>query len=163
MRYYLLLFLFLCSGGRLFAQFAQTSIFDAMDNKEPGKGTIVIRQPLAIRSLVGSHSIIEKIETDGDKRYLLMQGYRIQVFTDNNQRTAKNDAETLQQQIQNLFSIPTYVRYNAPFWRLYVGDYITYEEAFSISHKIAEAFPTLRKEIQIKEEEIRMPINLLTE
>ena len=156
MRYYLLTLILLCGGGGLFAQ---TSIFDELAVQEPGKGTVVIRQSLAIRSLVGSHSIEEKIETDGDKCYLLMQGYRIQVFTDNNQRTAKNEAEAKQQQIENLFNVPTYVKYNAPFWRLYVGDYITYEEAFSMMYKIAEAFPTFKKEIQIKEEEIRIPIN----
>ena len=156
MRYYFLLFLLLCSGGRLLAQ---TSIFDAMATQEPGKGTVTIRQSLAISSLVGGHSVDEKIELVGDTTYLLMQGYRIQVFTDNNQRTAKNEAEAKQQQIENMFSVPTYVKYNAPFWRLYVGDYITYEEAFSMSHKIAEAFPAFKKEIQIKEEEIRIPIN----
>ena len=160
MKFYLLLFLLLCSGGSLLAQ---ASILDTMAIREPGKGTVVVRQPYAIRSLVGSHSVSEKIEIEGDKRYLLMQGYRIQVFTDNNQRTAKNDAEALQQQIVSLFSVPTYVRYNAPFWRLYVGDYLSYEEAFSMSYKIAEAFPTLKKEIQIKEEEISMPIDLVTD
>ena len=160
MKFHLLLFLLLCSGGSLLAQ---TSILDTIAIRKPGKGTVVIRQPYAIRSLVGSHSVNEKIEIDGGRRYLLMQGYRIQVFTDNNQRTAKNDAEALQQQIVSLFSIPTYVRYNAPFWRLYVGDYLTYEEAFSMSFKIAEAYPTLKKDIQIKEEEIRILINVLTE
>jgi hypothetical protein len=81
------------------------------------------------------------------------------VFTDNNQRTAKNEAETKKEQIQNLFNVPTYVTYNAPFWRLYVGDYITYQEAFSMMYKISEAFPAYKKEIQIKEEEIRIPLN----
>ena len=155
MRYYLVLFL-LCSGGSLFAQ---TSIFDAFETKGPGKGTVIIRQSWAIRSAVGKQSIDVKTETNGDTTYLLMPGYRIQVFTDNNQRTAKNEAEAKQQQIETLFSVPTYVKYNAPFWRLYVGDYMSYEEAFSMSFKIAEAFPTLKKEIQIKEEEIRIPID----
>ena len=156
MRYYLLIFFLLCSGGSLLAQ---TSIFDAMAIQEPGKGTVIIRQSSTIRSLVGSQFVGEKIETDGDRSYLLMQGYRIQVFTDNNQRTARNEAETKEQQIKNLFDIPTYVRYNAPFWRLFVGDYITYEEAFSMMKKIADAFPDFRKEIQIREEEIRIPFN----
>ena len=156
MKYGLLILLFLCSGGSLLAQ---TSIFDAMNKREPGKGTVVINQSSAIRTLVGRHSLNEKTETVGDTTFLLMQGYRIQVFTDNNQRTARNEAEAKQQQIKNLFSVPTYVKYNAPFWRLYVGDYITYEEAFSMSNKIAEAFPTLKKEIQIREEEIRIQIN----
>ena len=151
-----MLFLLLCSGGGLLAQ---TSILDELAKQEPGKGTVVIRQSAAIRSLVGSHSVEERIETDGDRSYLVMQGYRIQVFTDNNQRTARNEAETKKRQIEELFNVTAYVKYNAPFWRLYVGDYITYEEAFSMMNKITEAFPTYKKEIQIKEEEIRIPFN----
>ena len=153
---HILIFFLLCSGCSILAQ---TSIFDALAVKEQGKGTVVIRQSAAISSLVGSHSIEERIETDGDRSYLLMQGYRIQVFTDNNQRTARNEAETKKLQIEELFNVTAYVKYNAPFWRLYVGDYITYEEAFSMMCKITEAFPAYKKEIQIKEEEIRIPFN----
>jgi hypothetical protein len=156
MRHFLLLFLLLCSGGGILAQ---TSIFDELAKQEQGKGTVVIRQSATIRSLVGSNSIENRIETDGERSYLVMQGYRIQVFTDNNQRTARNEAETKKRQIEELFNVTAYVKYNAPFWRLYVGDYITYEEAFSMMNKIAEAFPTYKKEIQIKEEEIRIPFN----
>jgi len=152
----LFLFLFLCSGGGLLAQ---TSIFDALSQPSTGKGTVTIRQSSAIRALVGSRSVDERIETEGDKSYLVMHGYRVQVFTDNNQRTAKNEAETKEQEIKKLFNVPTYVKYNAPFWRLYVGDYTTYEEAFSMMYKIVEAFPAYKKEIQIKEEEIRIPFN----
>ncbi|MDR0796919.1 MAG: SPOR domain-containing protein [Tannerella sp.] len=159
MRYYLLFSLFLCIGSGLFAQ---SSVFDRMSvaNQEPRKGTVTIRQSQAIRSLVGSQSIEDKTETDGDLVFLLMPGYRIQVFTDNNQRTAKDEAFDKESQIRSLFSDSTYVKYNAPFWRLYVGNYITYEEAFSMKCKLSEAFPAFRKEIQIKEDEIRIPMIL---
>jgi hypothetical protein len=159
MRYYLTFLLFLCIG---IGAFAQTSIFDVMSNanQEPGKGNVVIRQSAAIRSLVGSQSIEEKTETDGDMVFMLMPGYRIQVFTDNNQRTAKDEALAKESQIRSMFNDSTYVKYNAPFWRLYVGDYITYEEAYSMRCKLSEAFPDFRKEIQIKEEEIRIPMSL---
>jgi len=156
MRHYILFFLFLYSGSGLFAQ---TSIFEELAKQEPGKGIVVIRQSPAIRSLVGNHSMEAKIETDGDQSFLLMSGYRIQVFADNNQRTARNEAETKKQQIENMFNVQTDVTYNAPFWRLYVGNYITYEEAFSMMNKIVGAFPAFKKEIQIKEEEIRIQIN----
>jgi len=156
-RYHLLLLFFLCSGGCLFAQ---TTIFDALDKKVPGKGTVTINQSWAIRSAVGKQSYDMKIETDGDTNYILMPGYRIQVFADNNQRTAKEEAESKELQIKELIAgIPTYVKYNAPFWRLYVGDFITHEEAFSMMSRLVNAFPTFKKEIQIKEEEVRIPLN----
>jgi len=156
MRCFLLFFVLLCCGGCLLAQ---TSILDTLVIRESGKGNVTIRQSYAIRSLIGSPSINVVTTPEGDKSFLLMQGYRIQVFTDNNQRTAKNEAETKQQQILELFEVPTYIKYSAPFWRLFVGDYLSYEEAFSMMKRLGEAFPDFKKEIQIKEEEIEMPLN----
>ena len=154
---YLFLFLFFCSGGGLFAQI---SIFDAMAIQEPGKGTVTIHQSAAIRSIVGRQSIEAKIETIGDKNYLVMQGYRIEVFSGNNQRTSMAEAQDKASQIKNRFNdIPTYVTLSAPFWRLRVGDYITYEEAFSMMSKLVEAFPAFRREIQILKDEVKIPMN----
>ena len=158
MKHYLLLFLLLCNGGCLLAQ---SSIFDALAKDESGKGKITIRQSREIRQLVGSRFNEEKIVIDGDKSHMLMPGYRIQVFAGNNQRTSKNEAESKEKQIQELFpDTPTYVLYNAPFWRLRVGDYITYEEAHAMQSKLMNAFPNFRKEIQIlREEEVKIPLN----
>jgi len=154
---YLFLFLFFCSGGSLLAQI---SIFDAMAVHEPGKGTVTIHQSAAIRSLVGRQSFDSKIETVGDKSYLVMQGYRIEVFSGNNQRTSMAEAQDKENQIKNRFSdIQTYVTLSAPFWRLRVGDYITYEEAFSMMSKLGEAFPAFKREIQLVKEEVRIPMN----
>ena len=157
MKYFIILFLLLSNG---YCLFAQASIFDNITKQEPGKGTVSIRQSWAIRSLVGKQSAEETMETDGNNNFILMPGYRVLVFADNNQRTAKGEAEAKERQINELFNNhPTYVKYNAPFWRLYVGDYITYEEAFSMMCKLNEAFPTFRKEIQIKEEEVKIQLN----
>ena len=140
--------------------FAQTSIFDELAKQEPGKGTVTIRQTAAIRSLVGSRSFDEKIETVGDKSYLVMPGYRIEVFSGNNQRASMAEAQEKASQIKNRFSdISTDVTFSAPFWRLRVGDYLSYEEAFSMMSKLTEAFPTFRREIQIVREDIRISLN----
>ena len=157
MKYNLFCLLLLCSGGSLFAQ---SSIFDELSVREPGKGTVTIRQSAVIRSRVGSRSFDEKTETDGDKSYLLMPGYRIQVFSGNNQRTSMNEAQEKQKQIEQIFSdVPTHLIYTAPFWRLRVGDYLSYEEAFSMMCKLVEAFPAFKKEIQILKEEVRILLN----
>jgi len=157
MRYYLLLFLLLCGGGSLIAQ---SSIFDELAVQEPGKGTVTIRQSAAIRSLVGKQSGDVKIETDGDKSYLVMPGYRIQVFSGNNQRASMDEASNKKKQVENQFNdVSAYVDFTAPFWRLRVGDYLSYEEAFSMMSKINEAFPAFKKEIQIVKEEVRIPLD----
>ena len=157
MKYYLFLLLFLCSGGSVIAQ---SSIFDELAVSEPGKGTVIIRQSAAIRSLVGQRSSDEKIETDGEQSYLVMLGFRVQVFSGNNQRTSMNEAFEKQKQIGNIFSdVSTDVNYTAPFWRLCVGNYLSYEEAFSMRCKLVEAFPAFLKEIKILKEDVRIPVN----
>ena len=157
MKIHLFILLLLCCRVSIIAQ---SSIFDELSVREPGKGTVTIRQSAAIRSIVGQRSFDEKIETDGDKSYLLMPGYRIQVFSGNIQRTSMNEALEKQKQIEHIFSdVPTHINYAAPFWRLRVGDYLSYEEAFSMMCKLVEAFPAFKKEIQILKEDVRIQLN----
>ena len=50
-------------------------------------------------------------------------GYRVQVFSDNNQRTAKSEARSKETKIKEAFpDLGTYIVYNSPFWRLKVGE-----------------------------------------
>jgi len=158
MKYFFLLFIILCSGGSLFAQ---TSIFDAMASPEQGKGVATVRQSNEIRRLVGSKTPDENIVIDNDRKIITLPGYRIQVFTDNNQRSAKTEALNKERQIKELFpDVSTYVIYNAPFWRLRVGDFVTYEEAYSMLCKLVDAFPAFKKEIKVlAEEEVKVQLN----
>lgn len=154
--YYFLSLWLLCAGGLA----AQSSIFDVLARSEAGKGKVTISQSSDIRKLVGARAANEKVEVIGDKSYLIVSGYRIQVFSGNNQRESKDEADSKQQQIRNLYGdVSTYVTFTAPFWRLRVGDYTTYEEAHSMMHKLTESFPALKKEIQITREDVRILLN----
>ncbi|MDR3268260.1 MAG: SPOR domain-containing protein [Tannerella sp.] len=156
-QHYFLLFLFLCQSGGLVAQ---TTIFDALAKQEPGKGKVTISQLPAVRALVGVRPAGEKTEVVGDKTYLTVQGYRIQIFTGNNQRKSKDEAFTKKGQIDKLYNdIPTYVTYTAPFWRLHAGDYMSYEEAFCIMHKLIASFPSFKKEISVIKEDVRIALD----
>ncbi|MDR2627860.1 MAG: SPOR domain-containing protein [Dysgonamonadaceae bacterium] len=152
-RSYFLLFLLCCIRGGLTAQ---TSV-DVQQRPEPGKGTVVINQSPDVRKLIDTPAIAEKIEIVGNKTYLIVPGYRIQVFSGNNHRNSKNEVFTKKSQIENLYSeATTYVNYTAPFWQLRVGDYLSYEEAFYMMHKLMESFPSLKKEIYIVKESVRI-------
>jgi hypothetical protein len=139
---------------------AQSSVFDGLASSGVGQGKITINQPNDIRRLVGSRSANEKIEVVGDKSYLVVPGYRIQVFSGNNQRKSKDEADSKKRQIDQQYSgVSTYVTFMAPFWRLRVGDYTTYEEAYSMMYKLIESFPSFKKEIHITKEDVRIPLN----
>lgn len=138
---------------------AQSSIFDDLASSGAGQGKITINQPSDIRRLVGSRPANEKIEVVGDKSYLVVPGYRIQVFSGNNQRKSKDEADSKKRQIDQQYSgVSTYVTFMAPFWRLRVGDYTTYEEAQSMMYKLIESFPSFKKEIHITKEDVRIPL-----
>lgn len=150
----LLLLLVFCFAGLK----AQSSIFDALARSGAGSGKVTVYQSNDIRRLVGTTH--DKIEVVGDKSFLIVPGYRIQVFSGNNQRESKGDADSKKRQINELYSdVPTYVSFMAPFWRLRVGDYATYEEAYSMMHRLIESFPAFKKEIHITKEDVRIPLN----
>jgi len=155
-RYYFLLLLIFCSGGLR----AQSSIFDALTKSEAGKGSVTIHQSNDIRRLVGSRPASEKVEVSGDKSYLILPGYRIQVFSGNNQRKSKDEADYKKRQINEAYAdVSTHVTFMAPFWRLRVGDYLTYEEAYSMMQKLIGSFPAFKKEIHITKEDVRILLN----
>ncbi|MDR1103201.1 MAG: SPOR domain-containing protein [Tannerella sp.] len=156
-QHFLLLLLFLCQGGGLQAQ---TSIFDALTRPERGKGAVTILQPPAIRALVDSHLAGLKTESDGGRDYMTAPGYTIQVFTGNSQRRSKDEAFSKKDQINRIYSEASiYVDYTAPFWRLRVGDFLTYEEALCMMYKLTGSFPTFRNEIKIIRENVRIFLN----
>lgn len=84
-----------------------------------------------------------------------MAGYRVQVFSDNNARTAKNEARRREQTVASRFpQYRTYKRYTAPFWRLRVGDFKTQREAEAAAADMRRSFPSFGKEIRVVRDRI---------
>lgn len=84
-------------------------------------------------------------------------GYRVQVFSDNNTRTAKNEARNKQRSIAGRFPrYQTYVMYTSPYWRLKVGDFRTQEEAQEAANEIGRAFPAFKKEIRVVRDRVNI-------
>ena len=84
-------------------------------------------------------------------------GYRVQVFSDNNIRTAKGEARSKAAAIgSSLPQYKTYVTYEAPFWRLRVGDFRSKSDAMEAADEIKRAFPHYSREIRV----IRDRVNL---
>ncbi|MDR2969521.1 MAG: SPOR domain-containing protein [Tannerellaceae bacterium] len=156
-----LFFILLLFPCLLFAQNEQVkTIFDSLQEPGAGKGNVVVRQSDAIRQLVGARKHGANVEeTDGDT-FLVLEGFRAQVFSGNNQRLSKDEAFDKEKQIKEQFpELTTYVTYTAPFWRLRVGDYRTHEEAYHVLRQLSEAFPAFAKEMYIVKEKIRMPLH----
>lgn len=82
-------------------------------------------------------------------------GYRIQVFSDSNPRTAQAEAGRKAATISSRFpDMNTYIKYDSPYWRLRVGDFTTFEDASDALTEMKTAFPAYRREMRIVRDHI---------
>lgn len=89
-----------------------------------------------------------------------MAGYRVQVFSDNNPRTAKSEAGSKKRLIDARFpQYQTYVSYTSPYWRLKVGDFRTQQEANAAADELRKAFPAYSKEIRVVRDRVNISAN----
>lgn len=69
-------------------------------------------------------------------------GFRIQIYSDNTQRRAKDEAQQRAATIKEYDSeLKTYITFNSPFWRVRVGDFVNYEDAVAKLRELKAAFP----------------------
>lgn len=118
-----------------------------------GVNEIVQPQGLAER-LLFDDTPVEK----NDNRVLKGNvGYRVQLFSDNNSRTAKNEARAKERRVIARFpQYRSYVMFKAPYWRLRVGDFRTHQEANAAADEIRKAFPSYSKEIRVVQDRINL-------
>lgn len=77
-------------------------------------------------------------------------GYRVQVYADNNARSAKTEARQRERALSQAFpAYGTYVSYASPYWRLRVGDFRSTYEAEKAAAEIRRAFPRYAKEVRV--------------
>ena len=146
------------------AQSPQYSIFDALERQSNSKeGVVVIHQSDAVKRLVGTRIDSENIDVVNGKTYITTKGYRIQVYSGNiqvasgNNLTSRAETENLKTKIKEHFpDTEPYIIYEAPFWKLHVGDYLTYEEASIMLRELRKTFPQRRNEINIFESNINL-------
>lgn len=84
-------------------------------------------------------------------------GYRVQVYADNNVRSAKTEARQRERSIGNAFpQYGTYVSYASPFWRLRVGDFRSQYEAEKAASEIKRQFPSYAREVRVVRDRVNV-------
>lgn len=145
--------------GRVQAQVAvsDTSIVQYLERPETG-GKVKVVQPAELAKRVSRAEGV--IKYDGNKGYAQSSGFRIQVFSDNNYRTAKNSALYKEGLIKEAFpEMETYVTFTSPFWRLRVGDFRSYEEAGNALRELKREFPQMAREMRVVRDKIHIQIH----
>jgi hypothetical protein len=100
---------------------------------------ITIEQPEGLNERLVPGQKVEAKEETQVKTSKKQVGYRVQVFSDNNVRTAKTEAQSRARKISSRFS----------YRRLKVGDFRTQGEAQEAAREIKAAFPSYGKEMRI--------------
>lgn len=116
-------------------------------------------QPQALNQrLVASVSVSQSDESEASSEVVapkVRAGYRVQVFDDNNVRSAQRDAQSCKKQIESHFpEYPVYVTFSSPYWRVKVGDFKTRGEAEAAMGEIKHAFPAMAKSLRIVRDRI---------
>lgn len=157
----------LLSLGIAFSAFSQgrgdSTIVDILNENYPDK--VSINQPEGLNerllpptSETNSGDEETKSASSHTQHIVKMVGYRIQVYADNNARTAKNAAIAKERAILARFPrIGTYISYKAPVWRLRVGNFRTHAEAQEMLNEIRRALPAYARECII----VRDRVNIL--
>jgi hypothetical protein len=139
-----------------------TTIVDRINSSTPGKGSVQVIQDNKITECLGrpgKKNSNEGSATNGGTRYVELSGYRIQVFSGNNQRISKNEAYRKETNVKTTFpELSTYVVFNAPFWRLRVGDFQTFQDAQRMMTKLRSEFPAYGREMSIVKEKVKVKV-----
>ena len=131
--------------------FGQTSIIEELEKDQFGEGKVRVYQDPHLSHLLGSNS--------SNTNIIRVPGYRVQVFSGNSQRISKDEALRKQSQVRGFDDdLTTYISYKSPFWRLRVGDFRSYEEAFLFMKQLAKEFPSFGREMNVVREEIIIPL-----
>ncbi|MBO4871653.1 MAG: SPOR domain-containing protein [Muribaculaceae bacterium] len=84
-------------------------------------------------------------------------GFRIQAYSDNNYKTAKSAAQARARAIAMKFpQYRSYISYNAPTWRLRLGDFKTHADAQAALARIRSVFPNYAREMTIVRDHINV-------
>jgi len=133
----------------------KVTIFETLtNNSDPSKGTVIITQDERIKDLI----LHKKGNETKSKNYATAPGFRVQVFSSNEQKTGKSEAYKVEAKIKDKYpELSVYVSYFSPFWKVRVGDCLTNFEAQTLRNDLKAAFPEFQQETYIVKEQIIIP------
>lgn len=84
-------------------------------------------------------------------------GYRVQIYSDNNQRTARAEAERRAAAIRSHFpEYQAYVVFQSPYWRVRVGDFRSRSQAEDAAAQMRHVLPVYGKEMRVVKDRVNL-------
>lgn len=132
------------------------NIFEALEGEAPGQGHVVIYQSEELRRLVGVVSGRYGAVLGREGNTSLLMGYRIQFFSGNTP-SSKAEAQSRAALIRQLVpEYNCYISFNAPFWRLVVGDFLSMAQAREVRNRLLGVLPAWSKESYVIKDKVRI-------
>ena len=100
--------------------------------------------------------ILQSTIAGGHQELKEIDGYRVQVYSSNQQQTAKSEALNLESTLKDKVEQSVYVLYLPPFWKVRVGDFRTYNEAKEYKNEFVQQFPKLMGDTYIVRDKIKV-------
>lgn len=148
-------FMQICFAQDEQSESAKPTIFETLtDNSDASKGVVILHQDERIKELV-----YRKKENDlKNMTFSTAAGFRVQVYSSNEQRTAKANAYKTEEKIKEKFpDLSVYVSYLSPFWKVRVGDCVSNMEAQELRNQMKKEFPELQQETYIVKDQVLVP------
>ena len=92
----------------------------------------------------------------GNMELVEIDGYRVQIYSSNQQQVAKSEALELEAKIKDKINQTVYVLYMPPFWKVRLGDFRTYEEAKQYKKTFVDQFPSVMGDTYIVRDKIQV-------
>ncbi|NCC98536.1 MAG: SPOR domain-containing protein [Bacteroidia bacterium] len=119
-------------------------------------GLIIINQDNRLNELVHQNTGISQIP---ENNAISVSGYRVQLYSGNNPQSSKQEAFKLEKELTEFYpEMRSYVTYNAPFWKVRIGDFTSYYEALLFSRRLKVDFTRFENEIYVMKEDAVKPI-----
>ncbi|MDE6134135.1 MAG: SPOR domain-containing protein [Muribaculaceae bacterium] len=159
--------LFAIAAGAVFSVSAQQTEKISITDSINASGTITVVQPAERTRLlqINTPSAPDTAAGSADAESNALRqnqqtartGYRVQVFEDNNPRTARSQAERYNGELRAMFPhVRTYVTFNSPYWRVKAGDFRTRSEAEAAMAEFRAAFPRLGSYMRVVRDRINI-------
>jgi hypothetical protein len=101
-------------------------------------------------------SVLLDEAVNGKREIVEIDGYRVQIYSSNQQQTAKAEALELEAKVKERVSQSIYVQYLPPFWKVRIGDFRTYDEAKEYKKEFVQLYPGLLGDTYIVRDKIKV-------
>jgi hypothetical protein len=137
-------------------------IIEELNSSKVNQGNVTVYQDEAIKGILAKPAptnLPVYSSGDGSVQYVKVRGYKIQVFSGNDQRKSKDEALYKERLINGSFEdIETVVFFNSPRWILRAGNFKTRGEANVVMEKLRDQFPNFGKEMYIISDTVKIPL-----